>query len=89
MKLTSFGCSFIFGSELNDSSITAGNLIPSKHTWPAHLAQHLNATYECHARPGAGNLQILEKILNQASNKVDHDLFVIKELVQLFQKDYL
>jgi hypothetical protein len=74
MRLKSFGCSFIFGSDLAD---VGPNATPSQSTWPARLAQHLGRQYECHARPGAGNLQILEKILNQPSNKNGHDLFVI------------
>jgi hypothetical protein len=72
MQLKSFGCSFIFGSDLADIGPYS---TPSQLTWPALLAQHLEHQYECHARPGAGNLQILEKILNQTSNK--DDLFVI------------
>jgi hypothetical protein len=74
MQLKSFGCSFIFGSDLADVGPDA---TPSQSTWPALLAQQLGHHYECHARPGAGNLQILEKILNQTSNKDGHDLFVI------------
>ena len=77
MKLKSFGCSFIYGSDLADASINPGNLIPSNHTWPAHLARLQNRDYECYAKPGSGNLQILEKILTQASDKDKHDLFVI------------
>jgi hypothetical protein len=80
MRLKSFGCSFIFGTELGDEAGDtpgAGYKHYSKLTWAAHLSQHLNATYECYAKPGAGNLQILENILNQASNRDDHNLFVI------------
>lgn len=75
MKLKSFGCSFVFGNDLAD---TTGDCLthPSQSTWPALLAQHLGYDYTCHARPGSGNLQILEKVLNQA-NTVDNDLFVI------------
>ena len=75
MQLKSFGCSFIYGSELADAS--ANKIIPSNNTWAAHLAGHLNYNYKCYARPGGGNLQILEQILNQASNKNEYDLFVI------------
>jgi hypothetical protein len=77
MNLKSFGCSFIFGSELADTNHAEENINPSKNTWPAHLAQYLNAQYECHARPGSGNLQILEKVLNQASGQDNSNLFVI------------
>lgn len=73
MILKSFGCSFIFGSELADDGPYA---TPSQLTWPAHLAQGLGYEYQCHARPGAGNLQILEQILNQAAGN-NNDLFVV------------
>jgi hypothetical protein len=79
MKLKSFGCSFIFGSELNDESGDTpgeGYKHYSRLTWPAHLARYLNATYKCFANPGSGNLQILETILTQSTTK-DADLFVI------------
>ena len=76
MKLKSFGCSFIFGSELADDGRDGLYATPSQLTWPAHLASHLNYNYECYARPGAGNLQILEQILNQSADNTQ-DLFVI------------
>ena len=73
MKLKSFGCSFIFGSDLADCvSINT----PSHLTWPAHLAQQTGYEYQCYARPGVGNLQILETILNQAASD-NNNLFVV------------
>jgi hypothetical protein len=77
MRLKSFGCSFIFGSELADSSMSPENVRSSDHTWPAHLARYLGRDYKCYAKPGSGNLQILEKLLIQAANTNGHDLFVI------------
>lgn len=71
MRLKSFGCSFIFGSELADN-----NNSPSQLSWPAHLAKHLEYKYQCYAWPGAGNLQILEQILNQTDGD-NNNLFVI------------
>jgi hypothetical protein len=68
MKLKSFGCSFIFGSELADDNSGQPYATPSQLTWPAHLAQHLGYDYECYARPGSGNLQIAEAVLNQLAN---------------------
>ena len=65
MQLKSFGCSFIYGSELADAS--ANKIIPSNNTWAAHLAGHLNYNYKCYARPGGGNLQILERVLREIS----------------------
>lgn len=77
MKLKSFGCSFIFGSELADDGRDGPYATPSQLTWPAHLAQHLGRSYQCYARPGSGNLQILERLLNQAATGSGEDLFVV------------
>lgn len=77
MNLKSFGCSFIFGSELADDGRDGPYATPSQLTWPAHLSRHLGRNYECFARPGSGNLQILERILNQVPASTSADLFVI------------
>jgi len=62
MKLKSFGCSFIWGSEMADAHTN-----PSKCSWPALLADHLRMPYACYARPGGGNLIVAEQILNQVA----------------------
>ena len=54
MIVKSFGCSFIYGSDLQDRC----------QTWPALLAQHHGADYQCYAFPGTGNLRIAESVLN-------------------------
>ncbi len=64
MKLKSFGCSFIFGSDLADDGRYLRAPTPSNYTWPAHVARHFGYEYECHARPGSGNLQIAERVLS-------------------------
>lgn len=69
MKLKSFGCSFIWGSELSD--ITNKNKKFSDLTWPALIARQKNLQYQCFARPGAGNLFILQSILNQLNDPAD------------------
>ena len=80
MNLKSFGCSFIFGSELSDEVLwdnaTGQKPIHSKLTWPAHLARHLNYNYLCYAKPGAGNLQIAERALTHLATN-EAALFVI------------
>lgn len=76
MKLKSFGCSFIFGTDLPDDGNGAAWATPSKLTWPAHLAKHLDYQYLCYARPGIGNLSIAERVLNQAGCN-EHSLFVV------------
>jgi len=76
MKLKSFGCSFIFGTDLKDAGKNLLYINGSYLSWPALLAQHLNYDYNCCARPGSGNLQILEHILNQTAVE-DPAVFVI------------
>jgi hypothetical protein len=66
MILKSFGCSFIYGTDLDSPKLT----------WPGLLSQDINHEYQCHARAGIGNLQILEKILNQTTIN-DSALYVI------------
>jgi hypothetical protein len=75
MILKGFGCSFIFGTDLTDL-VSGFDPNGSKFTWPALLAQHKSLDYKCYAVPGSGNLQILEKILNQISMS-DPMMFVI------------
>jgi hypothetical protein len=75
MNLKSFGCSFIFGSELSDGQ-NERYATTSKLTWPAHLASHLGYEYFTYARPGSGNLQIAERVLSQLATN-EHALFVI------------
>ena len=62
--LRSFGCSFVWGSDLSD----ANKFYPSNSTWPALLAKHLELNYRCYARPGCGNLQIAENILKSSTS---------------------
>jgi hypothetical protein len=70
MKCKSFGCSFVFGTDLADDGRDLPVPTASNYTWPAHLARHLGYHYECYARPGSGNLQIAERVLSHA---VDND----------------
>lgn len=74
MKLKSFGCSFIFGTDLHDDGRDLLIPTPSQVSWPALLAKKMNYDYQCLARPGAGNLQICETLMNDTD---DADLYVI------------
>ena len=74
MKLKSFGCSFIFGSELSD--ITNRTKKYSQLTWPAIIAQRLELDYACYAKPGSGNLQILNNLLDQVAQH-NNDVYII------------
>jgi hypothetical protein len=71
MKLKSFGCSFVFGTDLADANDGGTQLLiqPSNHTWPARIAQHLGLDYECFAWAALGNLQILERVLSQVNTE--------------------
>lgn len=66
--LKSFGCSFIFGTDLHDDSRNRPKATYSRYTWPALLAKKKGWTYACYARPGAGNLEIAERLLSQISD---------------------
>jgi len=74
MNLKSFGCSFIYGTDLSDCQDSVSY---SRLTWPSLLSQHLGYDYRCYARPGIGNLRILEKVLSQANDSAVGDVFVI------------
>lgn len=76
MKLKSFGCSFIFGSELHDDGWDGIKATPSRYTWPALWAKDLGLEYQCFARPGAGNMRIAEQVLNQIHSE-EPALYVI------------
>lgn len=76
MKIKSFGCSFIFGSDLSDIKNNRTLAIYSQLTWPALLAQKLGYDYECYAKPASGNLQILDQILTQLADPTP-SIFVI------------
>jgi len=76
MILKSFGCSFIFGSDFPDTSSDNFRIGYSHKTWPALYAKELDYSYQCYARPGAGNLQITEKVLEQTINS-EFALYVI------------
>lgn len=91
MKIKSFGCSFIFGSDLADNPEQKVEDNPvgqfSRLTWPALLAKKLDYEYCCHARPGSGNLQIAERILNECSS--DQEQFFIINWTYIDRFDYI
>lgn len=59
MQLVSYGCSFIYGTDLPDTVNSHG---PSQLTWPALLAQRYGMDYKCSAGGGRGNLMILDRL---------------------------
>lgn len=76
MNLKSFGCSFIYGTDLPNDNQDFSYSTPSHYTWPALLAKSIDYQYSCYARPGSGNLQILEQVLTQVAVG-EHALYVI------------
>lgn len=78
MKIKSFGCSFIYGSDLfliEKENAGSGDFL-SHGTWPFLLANHYKTEFENYACPGIGNLRILEQLLTQAE-LADPAVFII------------
>jgi len=71
MQVKSFGCSFIFGSDLADDGKNGKYATGSQLTWPALLAKHYNYQYHTYARPGSGNLQILERLMSNLAGSIN------------------
>lgn len=76
MKLKSFGCSFIYGSDLADCPLTIDDA-PSQSTWPALVAKHYDLAYFCRAWPGIGNLRIAESVLAELAIDPTPSVYVI------------
>ena len=58
MYLKSFGCSFVYGTDLPDFLHSKGSTL----TWPALIADRFGLSYQCHAGGGQGNLAILDRL---------------------------
>lgn len=65
MKLKSFGCSFVFGTDLPDDGRFGPLATPSHCSYPALIARARDLEYICYARPGAGNFEILCQLIEQ------------------------
>ena len=89
MILKSFGCSFIFGSDLSDSYRRDKPYpVPSELTWPAMLAKQLDYQYVCYARPGSGNLQIAERALSELACDLDRNSIYVINWSYIDRFDY-
>ena len=75
MEVKSFGCSFIYGSDLQDDPRGFGFLRGSRHAWPALISKKINLRHKCYAKPGIGNLQIAETILKEIDK--EPSIFII------------
>ena len=82
MKIKSFGCSFIYGTDLLMASYW-----PSDCTWPALVAKKLSLEYECYAQPGQGNFKIMCDVLNEAS--LDEDAMYIIGWTYIDRYDFI
>ena len=70
--LKSFGCSFVFGTELPDC-VPENNSEPSCLTYPALIASNLGLAYSCRAKGGTGNLDIMHQILTGIAKRQNQD----------------
>lgn len=80
MIIKSFGCSFIYGTDLADAGQGGDpHHTASQHTWPAVIARNLGAGYQCKALGGYGNLYIMYSVLARAAEHTPdkHDVYVI------------
>ena len=84
MQVKSFGCSFIFGSELPDD----GKYTGSQLTWPALLAKDYDFKYCTYARPGSGNLQILERLMSNLAGPINDDTMCVIGWTWIDRFDY-
>jgi hypothetical protein len=89
MQVKSFGCSFIFGSELSDHGKLKPYYTGSKLTWPALLAKHYDFEYCTYARPGSGNLQILERLSSDFAGPINDDVCCVVGWTWIDRFDYL
>jgi hypothetical protein len=72
MLVKSFGCSFVFGTDLSDQVANK----PSQLTWPAVFSQQQGHYYCCHAYGGSGNLVIANRVLKEIALDVTA-LFIV------------
>lgn len=86
MIVKSFGCSFIFGTDLADAGHGTD---ASNFTWPALIAQQLGTKYICRAQGGIGNFIILRRILENISMDRGQDAFYIISWTWIDRFDYL
>lgn len=78
--IKSFGCSFIYGTDLIDADLKGPNAVigfgPSNSTWPALIANQVGFAYKCHALPGQGNFKIFCDIVANSYHD-DQSIFLI------------
>jgi hypothetical protein len=85
--LKSFGCSFIYGTDLSDDLSKFVENKCSNLTWPALISKKLNLNYECYARPGIGNFKIYTDIL--ANSAAQEPSVVVVNWTWIDRFDYI
>ena len=88
MQVKSFGCSFIFGSELADDGKNGLYATGSRLTWPALVAKHQGYQYYTYARPGSGNLQILERLSSHFAGPINDPVYCVVGWTWIDRFDY-
>jgi hypothetical protein len=76
MKFTSFGCSFVFGTDLPDQTDLEKWPRFSHLTWPSLVSRNLEINYWSRSQGGIGNLCILNRVLD-AIYLSPEDFFII------------
>jgi hypothetical protein len=70
----SFGCSFVWGTDLHDCPAPAWpdqtQPIPSAFTWPSLIAKKIGRRHRCWAMGGAGNLSIADRVMSRIKNRI-------------------
>lgn len=76
MNLWTFGCSLMFGTDLQDDNRHGAWSKASRLTWPALLANRFDLEYQTKAKGGSGNLCILDRMM-QAACLFPDSIFVV------------
>lgn len=80
MKISSFGCSITFGTELSDVAQDLPDQpfqSGSQFTWPALVASRLQYQYSCRAQGGSGNLCIMDRAVRSSFLDAGNSLSII------------
>jgi hypothetical protein len=83
MQLKSFGCSFVYGTDLSDCNDYNCSLL----TWPALISKQLNFDYQCVAVPGQGNFKIYCDIL--VNSELNEDSVFLINWTWIDRYDYI
>jgi hypothetical protein len=83
-RIASFGCSFIWGTELSDYCSSDMIYGYSHLTWPALLANKFDLGYRCLAQGGSGNLAIADRVCRRVNKSKDRYVIINWTFVDRF-----